>query len=846
MVNLGTEVVQAKEYMDTKTVTLLMAAMMAGVKNDVDAIIDSSVKSAGQAPSVPSCFGDVSIANYRYALNTDLDRCSSAPDKYGNAGILRLCKKHIAPEAIRNSGDDYMAKNGIAQNYPYKTLTSLYRCRIKYSKDTDLVKSSFSMPLWYVRHWMEMCIPTLRPIFSRLLGIIDTLWAVGDRRYIDDCCRQIFSKMDTWLFTHSVEFDPIGNVLNSLIGFANLGGPRAWRPSEIQEKLRGWVSKPVAPYQTDDARGFEESKMCEWMNAWVLAGKIAASAEDRLTFEEFCTDPNKWATSGGAPAVDIVMNAGVSKVRSKWAWALTTLAKTSNVYHEARKVKNIARVALKEEAKTRLVITTPMDSYLRQSYILYILGKTDFLKSTITNGSIMDEPMKLRWPHCVCIDASKFDHCVTKEFMISFWTRLSDLTRGQAGVVGSLSELCDHEVKHLETLSVEYDGTMIKYNNGLLSGWRVTSLVGSIKSALLCEYIIKKTGISPSVDYMVQGDDIIMLSHSPMDKATVLKCCEQMGVEVNSKKTTFSPCGEFLKYRYRPDVVTGLPVRAVRSMYYANPWLDQSINRQPSEVMNTWHMFASRVVCSWGCTFPWTEFYTDAVKDTRGWMGYQVSSKDMWALLKTPTSLGGLGTIEMMPSLEENITTVSVVKEKFDSDLDKALGLFGISSGSTVVKQYVVSKIENKTRKKIQQFIFGSMSVNERPDKVRPGRNMFKTIVETMFECGFTTEWFQQIHGNLLGPVEEKTKNRKFYPRYLRKTSRWYEVVSYLMAPDKVSLPPSLFLNTRYDSTLGKEFNKICSWVTFTQRSMSAGKTFMLGMYGIDYFLRTRTFVHSL
>ncbi len=69
------------------------------------------------------------------------------------------------------------------------------------------------------------------------------------------------------------------------------------------------------------------------------------------------------------------------RFRSKWAWAYDTIAKYGSVSEWYRAVgkgscptrRNV--VALKEEAgKTRLIISTPLDSYLRQAWLLSCFG----------------------------------------------------------------------------------------------------------------------------------------------------------------------------------------------------------------------------------------------------------------------------------------------------------------------------------------------------------------------------------------------------------------------------------------------------------------------------------------
>lgn len=52
--------------------------------------------------------------------------------------------------------------------------------------------------------------------------------------------------------------------------------------------------------------------------------------------------------------------------RNKWFWAISGLESGKKLYEVSLQEGNDAQVALKEEVKTRCVITTPQSSYLRQ------------------------------------------------------------------------------------------------------------------------------------------------------------------------------------------------------------------------------------------------------------------------------------------------------------------------------------------------------------------------------------------------------------------------------------------------------------------------------------------------
>lgn len=88
---------------------------------------------------------------------------------------------------------------------------------------------------------------------------------------------------------------------------------------------------------------------------------------------------------------------------------------------------NVCKVALKEETKkTRVIITTPMASYLRQCYLVYRWGR---LKgdTPISSASWLGrfQSMDYRWYGCA--DAERFDHSVSKEIVKYIIEKMADI-----------------------------------------------------------------------------------------------------------------------------------------------------------------------------------------------------------------------------------------------------------------------------------------------------------------------------------------------------------------------------------------------------------------------------------
>ncbi|XGW28193.1 hypothetical protein V3C99_008195 [Haemonchus contortus] len=137
-----------------------------------------------------------------------------------------------------------------------------------------------------------------------------------------------------------------------------------------------------------------------------------------LSFERYCEDCEdlyRWATSGGAPKVE--WHDG--ELGSKWAWAMYEKVSGRNISSASCEYKNIAHVVLKEESKkTRLVITTPMKSYLWQWYLVYRTGKCRAQRSLIADDSMLVKKMLRQYRSYVGVDAKGYGHQIPKCMLV--------------------------------------------------------------------------------------------------------------------------------------------------------------------------------------------------------------------------------------------------------------------------------------------------------------------------------------------------------------------------------------------------------------------------------------------
>lgn len=234
-------------------------------------------------------------------------------------------------------------------------------------------------------------------------------------------------------------------------------------------------------------------------------------AEGSLEFEEYCDDFLRWGTSGGAKKSVI----GGSTYRTKWAWAYANSTNQDGSLREKAGLYNLsvsvasqnAQIALKEEAqKTREIITSPMPSYLRQSYLLYRWGKP-VLNSPISDSKwiAMFEASSPKWYGC--LDGDQFDYTIPTWFVLEVIDRLGSLDE-------HTRKVADEEIANLKQLKVEWRNRTWQWKAGVLSGWRMTSVLGTLASAAAARYIIRRAGKLGGIEYGAMGDDLVLYSYS--------------------------------------------------------------------------------------------------------------------------------------------------------------------------------------------------------------------------------------------------------------------------------------------------------------------------------------------
>lgn len=451
--------------------------------------------------------------------------------------------------------------------------------------------------------------------------------------YLDDWIRKKLKMVSNWAYVNTFER---GLGYSLLVHLHTLGGKSPFTSEQILEDINLWTDTKINGREKDFDRDSVMKTLDKVFTRW-----LPSEPSGHLSFDEFCNDVLRWGTNGGGPRTDWIGG----KYRTKWAWGLSKVLdndgkykNSAKIYQDSKKYGNIYNVALKEEpAKTREVITAPISCYLRQSYLMYRWGKPK-LNSPISNDAWLKDFQNNVYSWYGAIDGERFDHCVPKWFVEEIITRL-----------GNLDEECravaDEEIRLLQNLKIVWKSKhRWGWSGGLLSGWRLTSVIGSIASECASDYILSKLGKFGAINNGVMGDDLIMYSHSDaIDKSDLVDAYNSFGLVSNMSKTVCGSSGEFLRKICCERGILGYAALGLKSILYASPWVTKYTYDNEIEISNSWLTYYSRLLphtITTGCLTKYIQQELvnelNRLQKDEGWIDW----------LRTPISAGGGGPSE--------------------------------------------------------------------------------------------------------------------------------------------------------------------------------------------------------
>jgi hypothetical protein len=376
-----------------------------------------------------------------------------------------------------------------------------------------------------------------------------------------------------------------------------------------------------------------------------------------LSIEEFLLDPNKYCSTGALlvngpvipprKTVKFVARDTSEVLRSKWVLPFTV---SRDTLHKAMltPITPTYKAIMKQEAdKVRAVISSPIELHLMMSYISHVL---DYVWNGSSILSMYNSPSKLIdfwfdvfhkqgvnssiWK--LPLDYSTFDHQVNLQMIDVFLSEITSLLKYLLPTWDEGLAVMDVLTRSLLQGGVVIIGDhKIDIKNGLLSGWRWTSMMGSVVNATFMSMSSELISRPLMVEYMrIQGDDVHELEREFIDCIRRIKALNSMNITVHPSKTYAST----LRNEYLRKTIVGNPQNAVVQGYPAR-FVNSVIRMKPTtkkeyvsirERLTTWLGFFARIRVN--------PIIEDMYRDFSN-LGY--SHYLEW--LTTPASIGGGG-----------------------------------------------------------------------------------------------------------------------------------------------------------------------------------------------------------
>ncbi|APG76056.1 hypothetical protein 2 [Wuhan insect virus 31] len=308
---------------------------------------------------------------------------------------------------------------------------------------------------------------------------------------------------------------------------------------------------------------------------------------DYMDFQAYVRS-GKWVTSGSSSIGHVQWEmdgkTGHFKARKNMLTCLYTADELIDLVDRWDK-KLFSRAFIKPElAKRRVAVASNIESYLNDSYVLYLMGhgyknwKGVTLDETRNQEQTRVRETMIRMgngEYALPFDYAAFDHQPTTDEIVKI---IKHMTR----------RIDPRARKYVTNMIVSYSNSYIWYQDkdgnhtlkvrgGLPSGVRPTSLIGNIWNACMCEIAVKRTAILMNANlvqyYKVRGDDSYFIS--PSVTALIMLRLVMAGINAKGSNAKFGIASghvEFLRTNMTGVTTRGWACRTIPTLSQRKPW----------------------------------------------------------------------------------------------------------------------------------------------------------------------------------------------------------------------------------------------------------------------------------
>lgn len=339
---------------------------------------------------------------------------------------------------------------------------------------------------------------------------------------------------------------------------------------DFHEQIKGWVSKKnkifAGPYR------YKFNNICN--NFFTRKKSLTIDQLKDRWYHNLLSDGS--AHIDGIPRVSKTFVFSSSTPEMEWDKFIYMLNETDEPMISYPSQKN-------EVGKTRAIANTNMLSHYIMTLIYTIFMENSAqvkdqelyaLLSPKGQTELFCKLSEYMKKGCVSnsIDQSKFDWNVRMYQILSVSKNVMKLNT-------SIDSLIPNILKRIANGIVVTNIGTLKHQDGLLSGWKTTSLFGSLinkMQAMVVEQVARE--IEPLFQCAIlkayMGDDVIHIYRYRRDAMLLNRIYRETGLQISFSKTIISNVkAEFLRTQIYPgNQKFGYPARAVTSIFCAKPW----------------------------------------------------------------------------------------------------------------------------------------------------------------------------------------------------------------------------------------------------------------------------------